>query len=118
MAVGEVAEGAQKLVIIVHIVDAKILGQSGFQLRPQGLIVFIPQPKDGHALVFERHGEAVIIGRKMWRQEDEVQKGLQGVKLIKYTKTFRHCEERSLRRRCFSARSAAWRRGDTISQVR
>jgi hypothetical protein len=83
---GEKSEGTDKLVVVMHIANTVILGEGGLQFRGKGIIILICQTQDGHTVIFERHGELVIIGRKVRGKENKVHHSLPLRKLTKYTK--------------------------------
>ena len=77
--VGEVATGAQQLVIVVHPLHPVVFAQGLAHLGRQGVVGSVPDAQGVGPGQLELTAEAVVLGREVGRKENTVHLGCPGV---------------------------------------
>jgi hypothetical protein len=72
VAVGEPAEGADEIVVVVHVADPVVVGEGGAELVVEVVVGLVGDAQDGGALVAQPHAEPAGGRREVGREEDDV----------------------------------------------
>lgn len=69
---GEIPASPEQCVVVVHVVDAEVFGQSVAHLGGQMVVLRIANAKDVGSGLFELAAEVGVVGREVGREEDDV----------------------------------------------